>query len=385
MPMQIVCVPNRPPQAFKKSLFLAGPSPRDPSHPNWRIEALKILEELGYDGVVFVPLPETGNWPAVYDDQVEWEKRHLDMADTIAFWVPRDMEKLPALTTNVEFGMYYSSGKVVLGYPESAPHMRYLATHAMNEKIPVFHDPRESLKAAVLRIGQGAERTGGERMIPLHIWKTPHFQNWLIAQKSAGNRLDDARMLWTFRVGPNKSFSFAFAIHVNVYVASEQRNKTNEFILARPDSASIIAYRKRPVLQDSEVVLIREFRSTASTSDGFIREAPGGSSFKPNQDVYITAANELREETGFTVEPSRLRKIGARQLCGTFSVHQAHVFACELTEEELEALRADQVPHGNTSESERTYVEVHRIGDLLNPGSNAVDWSMIGMIMTALQ
>ena len=46
-------------------------------------------------------------------------------------------------------------------------------------------------------------------------------------------------------------------------------------------------------------------------------ELPGGSSFKPNVDVYQTAADELFEETGIRVEKSRLRKEMSRQAAAT--------------------------------------------------------------------
>lgn len=384
--MQVVYAPEQPPSQFSKSIFLAGPSPRDPSNPNWRPAALRALEDMGYDGVVFVPLPRNGDWSYGYDAQVEWENTHLNMADVVVFWVPRSKE-LPALTTNVEFGMFYDSGKAILGYPEDATQMRYLAHHGRLEYVPVHASLEETLRAAVERVGNGAERTGGERMVPLHVWKLPHFQGWLKAQKGAGNRLDGAKLLWSFRVGPTKGFTFAYALYVDVHIASEGRNKTNEFIIARPDIATIVAYRKRSNLMDTDMVLIREFRSPARTADGFIREVPGGSSWKPGEDPFVTAAHELSEETGFSVEPSRLRKIGARQLCGTLSAHQAHVFACEVTEEELESLRKQKeegTVHGVIEDTERTYVEVHRLGDLLDPLSNSVDWSMLGMILTAV-
>ncbi|HLD18063.1 MAG TPA: nucleoside 2-deoxyribosyltransferase domain-containing protein [Patescibacteria group bacterium] len=388
--MQIIYAKEEAPQKFSKSIFLAGPSPRNPSHPNWRPEALTILEDMGYDGTVFLPIPRDGDWGLDYDAQVDWETRHLNMSDVVVFWVPRDMRDLPALTTNVEFGMFYDSGKAVLGYPEGACHMHYLAHHARKEQVPIHGSLESTLHAAVEKIGTGAERTGGERMVPFHIWCLPHFQRWLKAQKEAGNRLDGARLLWSFRVGPAQAqpFPFAFALHVDVYITSEGRHKTNEFIIARPDIATIVAYRKRFPFMDTDVVLIREFRSPAGTTDGFIHEVPGGSSWKSNEDFSVLAVRELNEETGFSVDPTRLRPLGARQLCGTLSVHQAHVFACEVTEGELISLR-QQKEHGMVcgvvEDTERTYVEVYRLGDLLDSASNEVDWSMIGMILTAVK
>jgi hypothetical protein len=39
----------------EKSIFLAGPTPRTPGIISWRKEACEILEELGFNGIVYVP------------------------------------------------------------------------------------------------------------------------------------------------------------------------------------------------------------------------------------------------------------------------------------------------------------------------------------------
>lgn len=390
--MQIVYAPNLPPESYTKSIFLAGPSPRQPDQPNWRPEALRILDRLGYDGVVYVPIPESGDWSHGYDSQVEWEVRNLNRADQIVFWVPRS-EQLPGLTTNVEYGRYFDSGRAVLGFPDTANGMRYLAHIGQRESVPQFSSLEETLAEAVRRCGSGSHRTGGERDVPLNIWKLPHFQSWYWAQTSAGNRLDGAEVLFTFRVGPGKSFTFAFVLHVNVYIASENRNKTNEFVFSRPDIATVVAYRRGQGFNSTEIALIREFRSPARTMDTFIREVPGGSSWKPGTDPFVTMTHELEEETGlgessgFVIDPSRLRRVGSRQLCGTLSVHQAHVFAIELTEGEMAFLRRQQdenTVHGVEADTERTYVEIHRLETLIGSQSNLLDWSMLGQILTAL-
>ncbi|HCC22694.1 TPA: NUDIX hydrolase [Candidatus Falkowbacteria bacterium] len=383
--MQVVYARESPPEEITKSIFLAGPSPRDDSHLNWRVEALEILQRIGYDGVVFIPLPRDGNWSHSYDSQVIWESTYLHMADLIVFWIPRDLHALPAFTTNVEFGWWFSSGKATLGFPVHAPKMRYLEHHAKDECVSIFYTLEDTLQGVVQKLGDGSLRVGGQREVPLYIWKTNHFQAWHRAQVGAGNRLDGAKVVWTFRVGPQKNFVFFWAIHVDVYIANEDRHKTNEVVISRPDIATIVAYRPAPDVLDSQVVLIREFRSPATTDDGFIREVPGGSSWKPGENPFVTAAHELAEETGFSVEASRLRFVGARQVAGTLSAHKAHVFACEVTDEELESLRQQKgVAHGVVEDTERTYVEVHRLGDLIDSRSNAVDWSMLGMILTVL-
>ena len=111
---------------WKKSIFLAGPTPRKKDIISWRNEAIKILESLGFDGIVYVP--EYSSWKpkADYVDQAMWERVGLSNADIIAFWIPRHLPDMPAFTTNVEFGYWLHTGKVVYGRPNEAEKIKYL-------------------------------------------------------------------------------------------------------------------------------------------------------------------------------------------------------------------------------------------------------------------
>jgi hypothetical protein len=146
-------------QELPKSIFLAGPTPRDANTPSWRPRALSLLEDaIGFDGTVLVP--ETEGWDAhdQYDTQVHWEWEALNLATVVVFWVPRDLETMPAFTTNIEFGLLAKSGKVVFGYPDGAPKMKYLEKLAKSFNIPVFETMLETLEYAVHK----ANRTFGE-------------------------------------------------------------------------------------------------------------------------------------------------------------------------------------------------------------------------------
>lgn len=136
-------------QPIEKSIFLAGPTPRSAEVLSWRQEALAILERLGFPGKVFVP--EAADWAPHdhYDDQVHWEWEALNQATVVVFWVPRDMATLPAFTTNVEFGLLVASGKVVLGFPEGAPKMRYLEKLGARFGLTPFKTLQGTLEAAV--------------------------------------------------------------------------------------------------------------------------------------------------------------------------------------------------------------------------------------------
>ena len=84
--MEVVYVGEEMPETFTKSIFLAGPTPRNKEEvDSWRPDALSILEDKGYDGVVFIPEPRDGEFKHNYDDQVSWEEKHLNIADCIVF------------------------------------------------------------------------------------------------------------------------------------------------------------------------------------------------------------------------------------------------------------------------------------------------------------
>lgn len=388
--MTVVYALEDAPKSYTKSLFLAGPSPRKEGDPDWRADALQILRDLEYDGAVFVPLPRDGNWAKNYDGQVEWETKHLHMADLIVFWVPRDMKTLPALTTNIEYGIWFDTGKAILGYPPEAVHMRYLDWHGQREGVPVLDTLEAALTEALTRLDWGALRTDGEREVPLHIWRTPSFQSWYKAQIGAGNRLDGAKVVWTFRVGPKRKVFF-WALHVDVWIAEEDRHKTNEVLISRPDIGAVVAYCANPQpyfdhplqgLGSTRVLLVREFRSPAVTSDGFVKEIPSGSAWTDTEPA-VMAAEELHEETGLAVHPSRLRPVGVRQVGATLSIHRAFVYAVELTPEEfgwVEAHLGQQ--QGVVEDTERTYLSVGTVSNML--ADPDVDWSNMGMVLTAL-
>jgi len=131
------------------SIFLAGPSPRGKDDYNWREKALNYMREKNFSGDAYVPLPRDGNWLADYDAQVDWELKYLNKAKIIAFWMPRDLIYLPGFTSNVEFGMFLKSGKIVLGYPVNAERMRYLHYVANINNIPVFNTMEKTLDCAM--------------------------------------------------------------------------------------------------------------------------------------------------------------------------------------------------------------------------------------------
>jgi hypothetical protein len=155
MPDTFIAYAQEPvPSTWDASVFLAGPTPRDPAVPSWRPGAVDLLRDLwagSGDGrlAVFVPESSAGGMFGGWDAQVEWEDTCLNACDVIAFWVPRDLRTLPGFTTNVEWGRWEASGKVVLGAPPDAPKNRYLFHYAQRHGVPTAHTLPATMAAAL--------------------------------------------------------------------------------------------------------------------------------------------------------------------------------------------------------------------------------------------
>ncbi|GAB4060115.1 nucleoside 2-deoxyribosyltransferase domain-containing protein [Catellatospora paridis] len=371
-----------PPDSWAAALFLAGPTPRSPDVASWRPEALDLLEEQ-WKGpgrlVVFVPERPEGGMPHGWLRQVQWEDACLHLSDTVLFWVPRDLATLPGFTTNVEWGRWESSGRVVLGAPPDAPGLRYLSHYAQLHGAPVADTLADTLAAALTLLGGGSRRAGAHRELPLALWHDQGVRTWLGAQEAAGNRLRSARVAWTWPGADGRPFWWA--AHVGVEVAAEDRVKDNEVVLGRPDVSAVVAYLPGDTLAQTRIVLVREFRSSAVTTDGYVHELPGGS--QPGAaDPRQVALAELAEETGLRVDAARLRAHGVRQPAATVSAHRVHLFSLELTETELAALESGPQQHGVTADGEHTALEFTTYGRLL--ADPDVDWTTVGLVTAAL-
>lgn len=376
------------PTEVKATLFLAGPTPRDKSIPSWREDALNFLQASGFDGHVFIPENRDhsfndGDGTFPYAEQVEWEEKGLNIADCILFWIPREKQTMPGFTTNDEYGVWKNSGKVVLGAPPEAEKVRYQQYYAKKYGTQVFDTLQGTCAAAVAKVMPGAHRTGGEVQVPQMVWNTKSFQGWYKALQEAGNELQSAKVLWTFRVGPTKNVVFAWVVHVEVYISAESRVKKNEFVLSRTDLSSVLMYRRGESFLDTKVVMVKEFRSPVRNSEGYVYELPGGSAHDASAEALETASEEIKEEVGVEISPDRLIEIQLRQMVATLSSHCSTLYSVELTEEEMTHLEENEGQvFGVEGDSERTYPIVMTLHEIMD--GNLTDWATIGMIMKGL-
>lgn len=386
--MNIVFAGSPLPLNLVRSIFLAGPSPRELGVVDWRHEAVEFLKSINFTGTLFIPIPESRfygqadvpNWN--YQDQVDWECKCRSISDVILFWVPRSIEgKMPAFVTNIEFGEDLASGRIVYGRPDTAEKCKYLDKRITDMGLPVHKTLEDTFRAAINQLGDGAFRQQGEINIPLFIWHSEMFQSWYSNLKLSGNRLEDARV--HSHVTLHNTHLFSYVLWVNIWVEAEQRYKSNEYIVSRKDTSSVVAYFEDGA--NTKVVMIKEFRSTVNNSEGFVYELPSGSNFS-NSSPLINAREELHEETGLFIEDEhRFEYVTTRQLLATFSTHQSHLYKVKLNEAEYKELvslvESDSNLFGSKDSSERTSVVIFDTQDL--PRS-LVDFSVIGMVHTAL-
>ena len=154
----IVSYSDSPVIKGEKSMFLAGPTVRKEQQDllnleSWRKQAIEILEQIGYDGIVYVPEYATMKDFIDKDEQFEWEWEALHASSVVVFWVPRKFPDLPAMTTNVEFGFYINHKPLVYGRPESSDKNGYLDRfyYKFTNQKP-FNNLQDLLECAVIML-----------------------------------------------------------------------------------------------------------------------------------------------------------------------------------------------------------------------------------------
>lgn len=388
MNFNIVFADQEIPTEIIKSIFLAGPSPRTKDIIDWRHEALSLFEKNEFNGTVFIPVPkerfygkdDSPDW--TYDNQVEWECNARSVSDIILFWVPRDIKNgMPAFTTNIEFGEDLHSGKIIYGRPDNAEKCRYLDKRILEIKGHVHNNLNELIVDSISQLGNGSFRQNGEVYVPLFIWNSEQFISWYNQLKDNGNKLIKAKLLHHAKF--SNGYLFSFILSVNIWVESEKRFKSNEFVFSRKDISSILPYYKEG--NKTFVVLVKEFRSPVRNTSGFVYELPGGSALNPGILPEENAQHELMEETGIHIEDfSRFVFVDNKQINATLSSHHSYLYKVELSKEEFQEVQKsvqEKKVFGLIDDTEVISLEIISICDIMK---FPLDYSMIGMILGAL-
>lgn len=130
-------------ETSKFNIFLAGPTPREVTVKSWRPDFVKELKRKKFKGSAFLPENRIIGSPYDFDTQISWEVSGLKRANLIVFWIPRNLKDMPAFTTNIEFGEFMHSGKIVVGFPPESVNNRYIKKRCEMHDIPLFHTIEE--------------------------------------------------------------------------------------------------------------------------------------------------------------------------------------------------------------------------------------------------
>jgi len=367
--MQVIYIGESFPNKIEKSIYLAGTNSES---DNWKQKALEILELLEYDGCVFI-----SQWKdnVIIDSKKEyqWTETAIKMSDNHLFYFDREND--PAIVATDLYGSLKNRNTTVLvSFNDNLNDFQeYHSKHT-------FKDLYNGL-LHIVNSQTSTIRHDGERFIPQHIFNSIQFQNWYKQHKLLGNWISDANLLFEFII---KDFTFAFILHINMFIKNENRYKNNEFIFSRTDISSCVLYKLEADIKDSKIVLISEFRTPVNNSEGIVYELPGGSSNNLKDEAKKVVEDEIFEETGFKIKINKLVNHSDRQLCSTLSTHKSALFSYELDEMEFNILKLnDNKVFGNTNESEYTTVKIYTLNEILE--NDNIDWSNIGQIMTVMK
>lgn len=372
--------PSQPiPDSISASLFVAGPP------GPWSEQLEPLFRAARFEGTVFLWQQPHRSSAQADDPVVAWFENALRMSDGMLLWLGEGWERVPQLAEL--WGEWQRSLRVVVGVPSGAPPYR-----AYNLRVPVERSLEATVRHAVVMLGRGRTRLGIERRIPLCLWQSPGFVGWYKSMRSAGHRLEDAQLEWSFRSRAPGRPPLLWALRPAVRVAGENRTKNTEIVMGRSDISATVVYfpYESRALWDLHIVMVREYRSAVRNREGYALMLPSGSSPHSNErpcDPQITAQREVFEETGLDIDVNRFEYVyqGLRQVLATLASYRCHLYRVLLTKDEYVLLQRtirQGLPHGINA-NERCYPEIMTVREAII-NRTQVDWSQTGMILMGL-
>ena len=379
---QVVAPLSPLPSAFSASLFVAGvPGP-------WTQAVVRALEQAGWDGVVYLP-PE--NHPSDGDtarrsELLRWREDALKHSDGVLIWLGDGGKDDPWLYEL--WGAWQRTSRVVLGVPRevAAPES------AGRLHVPIARTLTDAVEQALQILRPGQLRRGGERTVPLLLWRSPGFAAWYQALRKAGHRLEDAQLEWSYRSRAAGRPPLLWALRPRVFVVGERRHKSGEVVIGRTDVSASVLYHPAASgsVLDAKVILVREYRSAVRNRLGFGLMLPGGSAAMASErasDPRVTAQREVAEETGLQIDPAQFQPVeaGDRQVAASLASYHCHRFRVRLRDDQLHSLESTAASgqSNGANVGERCYVTVKTVRELLV--SPDLDWSQLGMVLHALE
>ena len=128
-------------------LYFAGPTWLAEGEVNWHEIGIAHLRERNFSGTVILPMPRDGNWRGDDAAQIAWQLKAQQRATVIVFWMPR-----MGPVTNIEFGEWCRSGKIVLGSPPGTPKTDYALQRARTLGVPIGTTLSGTIDLALARL-----------------------------------------------------------------------------------------------------------------------------------------------------------------------------------------------------------------------------------------
>ncbi|MEU7576735.1 hypothetical protein AB0B50_03930 [Streptomyces sp. NPDC041068] len=260
-------------------------------------------------------------------------------------------------------------------------------TWAAQNAVPLAHTPAEAAAAALKRLDRGWKREGGQRQVPLPVTRNTGYQYWRDALRDADRTLDAATTQWALR-NPDDEHAQWWAL--NARIRHPDHHLTNELVVGRSNTLSLVICVRRQVWTDSEIVLLRSPNSIAAQPKAtaptlFPLQLPTVDrdiAFYRDEGKRTQALQELTSDLGLAIHEDQLRGMGFRPESNLLAT-QRSVECLELSEEELDSLKTRQGAHGETALLKA--IEIHRVADLLSTRVPVLcDWATLGVITRAV-
>jgi hypothetical protein len=120
---KVLVPPARQDTSGAPSIFLGGSIT---GAWDWQSLAIRLLRDNGFEGWIFNPRREKAfsEEPGIWEEQVDWEREHLEKATVILFWLPAGAD---ALTSRWEIAEFAAKGNMlVVGIEDGVRRKKYI-------------------------------------------------------------------------------------------------------------------------------------------------------------------------------------------------------------------------------------------------------------------
>lgn len=125
------------------SIFLGGLSTSEPQVNSWRQAALKLLNDKGFDGIVYVPELRCKVAIRELEEQSRWERITIKDSSVVLMMVP-PIEPI----TSFDLGPYVQARKLILVYPTlESTHFEKLKERV---NVPIFNTLDEAVSVSIM-------------------------------------------------------------------------------------------------------------------------------------------------------------------------------------------------------------------------------------------